>query len=61
MRIKRSASDDVRRTHREALPRVDLDHAAEQVLAGRIHEVRDVELATLHFLQQLAQIVIVER
>lgn len=48
------------RTYREAPRRVHLDHAAQQALAVGRDEVRHVEHAALHLLQQLPQVVVVE-
>lgn len=47
-------------TYRESGLGVDVDHASEQALAVGWDEVRDVEGAALHLLQQLAQVVVVE-
>lgn len=47
-------------THRQAPRRVHLDHAAQQALAVGRDEVRHVEHAPLHLLQQLPQVVVVE-
>jgi len=47
-------------THREPPVRIHLNHAAQQTLAVRRHKVRYVKDAALDFLQQLAQVVVVE-
>ena len=46
--------------YREPLLRVDFYHAPKQVLAVWRHEVRDMEHASLHLLQQLTEVVVVE-
>lgn len=47
-------------THREPPVRIDLNHAAQQTLAVRRHKMRYVKDAPFDFLQQLAQVVVVE-
>lgn len=47
-------------THREAPRRVHFDHTAQQALAVGRDEVRHVEHAPFHLLQQLPQVVVVE-
>ena len=51
----------VRSTDREAFFRVSVDHASEQLLTVVRHEGGNLEPARLHLLQQLPQIVIIER
>ena len=59
---QRSATRDVIvATHRETFARIHLDHASQQSLAVGRNEVRNVELTPLHLLQQLSQVVVVER
>ena len=53
-------SSDPSGTHREAPGSVHLNHAAQQALAVGRDEVRHVEHASLHLLQQLPQVVVVE-
>lgn len=53
-------SSDPSGTHREAPGGVHLDHAAQQALAVGRDEVRHVKHASLHLLQQLPQVVVVE-
>lgn len=57
---RRALSAPAGGTHREAPRRVHLDHAAQQALAVGRDEVRHVEHAPLHLLQQLPQVVVVE-
>ena len=48
-------------THSNSFVGVHFNHASEQVLALGGHEVWNVENAPLHFLEQLSQVVVVER
>lgn len=47
-------------THRQPPHRVNINHAAEYLLAVGGHKVRNVERSLLHLLQQLTQVVIVK-
>lgn len=47
--------------YREPLGSVHFNHAAQQVLTVRRDEVRHVENSQLHLLQQIPQVVIIER
>lgn len=58
--VRPGASSGGGGTHREAPRGVHLDHAAQQALAVGRDEVRHVEHAPLHLLQQLPQVVVVE-
>lgn len=48
-------------THGYALGGRHLDHGAQELLTLRGHEVGNVEHAALHLLQELPEVVVVER
>lgn len=48
-------------TNRESFGRVHFDHSPQQVLAVRRDKVRHMEDSQLHLLQQVPQVVVVER
>lgn len=52
---------EVNEAYREPLGSVHFNHAAQKVLTVRRDEVRHVENSQLHLLQQIPQVVVVER